>query len=70
MAHTREAFGAAVDLDAVTEWSGLRPATPSSVPIIGASPLDNVFLNVGHGALGLTLAFGAAATLADKMNAL
>ena len=70
VAHTRQAFGAAVDLDSVAEWSGLRPATPSSVPIIGAAPLDNVFLNVGHGALGLTLAFGAAATLADKMNVL
>lgn len=68
--HTRDAFGAAVDLDAVSEWSGLRPATPTSVPIIGASPLDNVFLNVGHGALGLTLAFGSAATIANKMSAL
>jgi len=68
VAHTREAFGTAVDLDSVSEWSGLRPATPTSVPIIGAAPLDNVFLNVGHGALGLTLAFGSAAMLAGQMH--
>lgn len=68
VAHTREAFGAAVDLESVAQWSGLRPATPTSVPIIGAAPLDNVFLNVGHGALGLTLAFGSAAMLARNMH--
>lgn len=45
-------------------WCGLRPATPSGRPILGASGLDNLWLNVGHGALGLTLAFGSAAVIA------
>jgi D-amino-acid dehydrogenase len=42
-------------------WAGLRPATPTSVPLVGASPRwANFWLNVGHGALGLTLAAGSA----------
>jgi D-amino-acid dehydrogenase len=45
-------------------WSGLRPATPTSVPIVRRSKRHtNVFFNVGHGALGLTLAAGAAVML-------
>ncbi|MBP7669819.1 MAG: D-amino acid dehydrogenase [Ferrovibrio sp.] len=45
-------------------WCGLRPATPSGRPILGKSGIDGLWLNVGHGALGLTLAFGSAATVA------
>ncbi|WP_325340508.1 D-amino acid dehydrogenase [Xylophilus sp.] len=67
--HTRQAFGSAVDLDAVEPWAGLRPATPTSVPIVGPSPRRNVFLNIGHGALGLTLAFGSARRLVDLLDA-
>lgn len=67
--HTRQAFGSAVNLDTVEPWAGLRPATPNSVPIIGPSPFSNLFLNVGHGALGLTLAFGSAHRLAQLLEA-
>lgn len=41
-------------------WVGLRPATPTSVPIVRRSKADNVFLNLGHGALGFALAAGSA----------
>lgn len=68
VAHTRRAFGPAVALDSVSPWAGLRPATPTSLPIIGRSPLANVFLNVGQGALGLTLAFGSASRLAEVLD--
>lgn len=68
VAHTREAFGSAVALDSVSPWAGLRPATPTSVPIIGRSPLANAFVNVGQGALGLTLAFGSASRLAQVLD--
>ena len=47
------------------EWAGLRPATPSGAPILGATPMPGLWLNVGHGALGFTLAFGSAQVLAD-----
>ncbi len=45
-------------------WAGLRPATPTGLPIVGATQLHNLLVNVGHGALGFTLAFGAAEQLA------
>lgn len=45
-------------------WAGLRPATPTSVPIIRPSRISNVTLNVGHGALGFTLAAGSASLAA------
>ncbi len=48
-------------------WCGLRPATPSNVPLIGRSRLSNLWLNTGHGTLGWTLACGSAAALADLL---
>jgi D-amino-acid dehydrogenase len=45
-------------------WAGLRPATPTSLPIIRRSSRHaNVYFNVGQGALGLTLAAGSAVRL-------
>jgi len=41
-------------------WSGLRPMTPDCRPIIGSTPIANLFLNCGHGMLGWTLACGSA----------
>lgn len=49
-------------------WCGLRPATPSSVPLVGASALPGLWLNTGHGTLGWTMACGAAAALADLID--
>ncbi len=50
-------------------WSGMRPMTPSSAPIIGPAGAPNVFVNVGHGMLGWTLAMGSAERLADTLVA-
>src|SRR5690606_2749692 len=45
-------------------WAGERPATPEGRPIIGPSSKHaNLWLNLGHGALGFTLACGSAALL-------
>lgn len=49
-------------------WSGLRPATPNNVPIIGRTRLRRLFLNTGHGTLGWTLACGSAKALADLVS--
>ena len=50
-------------------WCGLRPATPSNVPIIGrAGRFDNLWLNTGHGTLGWTMSCGSAAALADLLG--
>jgi D-amino-acid dehydrogenase len=51
------------DAEQLSPWAGLRPATPTGVPIVGRSPIVNVYLNVGHGALGWTLACGSASLL-------
>ena len=50
--------GAAVNED-TNFWSGLRPMTPDGTPIIGATPIPNLFLNTGHGTLGWTMACGS-----------
>jgi D-amino-acid dehydrogenase len=53
----------ALDVDLSSDpigWAGLRPMTPDSRPIIGASPVAGLFLNTGHGGLGWTLACGSA----------
>ena len=47
-----------------SRWTGLRPMSPSSLPIIRRGG-GSVVLNVGHGALGWTFAMGAAERAAD-----
>lgn len=49
-------------------WCGLRPATPSNVPVIGQTTYPNLYLNTGHGTLGWTLACGSGAALADLVS--
>lgn len=58
----------AADYANVTAWAGLRPATPSSAPMIGATPYPNLWLNVGQGPLGFTFACGSARLLAGAMR--
>jgi D-amino-acid dehydrogenase len=50
-------------------WAGLRPATPTGLPIVGvqAGGPDNLVVNTGHGSLGLTLAFGTAQQVAQHL---
>jgi D-amino-acid dehydrogenase len=48
-------------------WCGLRPATPSNVPLIGQCKLPGLWLNTGHGTLGWTLACGSAVALAAML---
>lgn len=49
-------------------WAGLRPVTPSNLPLIGRTRLPNLYLNAGHGTLGWTLACGSGAALADLLD--
>ena len=63
----REVLGyAAIDGD-IRPWMGQRPATPSGRPIIGRTPIEHLYLNVGHGALGWTLAAGSARLVCDAI---
>ncbi len=49
-------------------WCGLRPMCADGRPVIGNSPVDNLFVNTGHGALGWTLACGSGKALADQIT--
>ncbi|MCK5745528.1 MAG: FAD-dependent oxidoreductase [Oricola sp.] len=49
-------------------WSGLRPMHAYGAPWIGAAPVEGVYLNVGHGHLGWTLAAGSGEALAGEMQ--
>ena len=57
-------FPGAGDASQAQFWTGLRPATPSNVPIIGRSKLRNLFLNTGHGTLGWTHSCGSGKSIA------
>ena len=58
-----------LDLSRAQAWAGVRPATPTSKPLIGKSrAADNLWLNLGQGALGFTLACGSAALLTAQMT--
>jgi D-amino-acid dehydrogenase len=49
-------------------WTGLRPATPSNLPCVGATKYPNLFLNTGHGTLGWTHACGSGRIVADLVS--
>ena len=68
MRRTEELFPGAGDTEQAQFWTGLRPATPSNVPIIGRSKIANLYLNTGHGHLGWTFAAGSARLLADLIS--
>lgn len=55
------------DFSSLREWTGARPATPDSKPLIGATALGNLWLNTGHGALGFTLAAASAELVTDAI---
>jgi D-amino-acid dehydrogenase len=60
--------GAAVQGAETNFWSGLRPMTPDSTPIIGATRVPNLFLNAGHGTLGWTMACGSGRLIASLIG--
>jgi D-amino-acid dehydrogenase len=64
----RELFPTALDFDNVSYWSGLRPMTPSNVPLIGRTKIQNLYLNTGHGTLGWTMGVGSGRALADLIS--
>jgi D-amino-acid dehydrogenase len=61
-------FGGAGDQSKAKFWAGFRPMTPDGTPIVGRSPIANLFLNTGHGTLGWTMAAGSGRVLADIVS--
>lgn len=54
---------------AVQEWKGARPMLPDGPPVIGATGVPGVWINIGHGSSGWALSCGSARAVADLMSA-
>ena len=63
----RELFPAGGDYAEPEYWAGLRPMTPTTVPIFGFARYRNLMLNVGHGHIGWTMSCGSAKVVADLL---
>lgn len=50
-------------------WKGARPMRPDGPPVIGATAVEGVWVNLGHGSSGWALACGSARLLADLLAA-
>jgi D-amino-acid dehydrogenase len=61
----RGLFPDGADYGRAEMWAGLRPMTPSNLPILGRSRYPNLFLNTGHGHIGWTMSHGTARITAD-----
>ena len=60
-------FPGAARLSHAQRWKGARPMLPDGPPVLGASGIAGVWLNLGHGGSGWALACGSARLLADAV---
>lgn len=49
-------------------WCGLRPATPTNIPLIGRTKLRRLWVNAGHGTLGWTHGAGSGKAIAELIH--
>ena len=62
---TQELFPDGAEYDRAQMWAGLRPMTPTNLPLIGRRRFNNLILNCGHGHIGWTMSHGSARIAAD-----
>jgi D-amino-acid dehydrogenase len=62
---TQELFPDGAEYDRAEMWAGLRPMTPTNLPLIGGRRFKNLILNCGHGHIGWTMSHGSARIAAD-----
>jgi D-amino-acid dehydrogenase len=62
---TQELFPDGAEYDRAQMWAGLRPMTPTNLPLIGQRRFKNLILNCGHGHIGWTMSHGSARIAAD-----
>jgi D-amino-acid dehydrogenase len=67
-AEAKAMFPDAANFDKAMTWCGLRPATPKGLPIIDRTPFENLWLNIGQGALGFTLALASGRLIGDLVS--
>ncbi|MFT5451771.1 MAG: D-amino-acid dehydrogenase [Enterobacterales bacterium] len=63
----RELFGDQLGASGIEYWAGLRPMTPTGLPVVDRSPIKNLWINSGHGHMGWTMSNGCARMIADMM---
>jgi len=49
-------------------WVGARPMLPDGAPLLGATRVPGLFVNVGHGSTGWAMACGSARVVADVVS--
>jgi D-amino-acid dehydrogenase len=49
-------------------WCGLRPATPTNIPVMGQTRVGKLWVNAGHGTLGWTHGAGSGKALAELIS--
>jgi D-amino-acid dehydrogenase len=49
-------------------WTGLRPATPTNIPLMGRTPVTGLWINAGHGTLGWTHGAGSGKAVAELIS--
>jgi len=65
----RDWFPVAGSYQEATLWAGARPMLPDGPPLIGATSVPGVFLNLGHGSTGWAMACGSGKIAADQLAA-
>jgi D-amino-acid dehydrogenase len=65
---TEDLFPGAGEIARGEFWTGLRPMTPDGTPVVGATPVQRLFINTGHGTLGWTMAAGSGRLIADLVT--
>lgn len=62
---TQELYPEGAHYDEAKMWAGLRPMTPTNLPLFGRRKYANLYLNSGHGHIGWTMSHGSARITAD-----
>jgi D-amino-acid dehydrogenase len=60
-------FPAAASYSSAQYWVGARPMLPDGPPLLGTTPIENLYLNLGHGSTGWAMACGSAQVVADQI---
>lgn len=61
-------FPNAANYNAATLWSSELPTLPDGPPILGATPIRNLYLNIGHARHGWAMAAGSGRAIADLIS--
>jgi D-amino-acid dehydrogenase len=61
-------FPNAANYNTANFWCGARSSLPDGPPLLGATPVRNVYINIGHGSSGWAMAAGSGKVLADIIS--